>query len=146
MFKLTPFNTSNKGKDQMVDFYNVIDDFFHTSPFRSLRHDTFKLDVEEQDNKYVVVADLPGINKEDLKVSYDDQTLTIKVVKTEEKETNDEQKNYLHKERHQVSMKRSLYLPNLEAGKIKAKLENGVLTLHAEKVEVQDRSHVIEVE
>lgn len=146
MFKLTPFNTSSQKRDNFVDFYDVIDDFFNTSPFRSLRHDTFKIDVEEKDNMYEIVADLPGINKEDLNVSYDDQTLTIAVEKQDETEEKDEEKKYLHRERHQISMKRSLYLPNVDPSKIRAKLDQGVLTLHAEKTEVQDHGYVIEVE
>jgi len=145
MFKLTPFNSSPRKRDGFVDFYDMFDDFFQSSPLRSLRHDTFKIDVEENTDSYKVVADLPGIERDDLKVSYDENTLTIAIEKTVENENKDEDKHYIHKERHSTSMKRSLYLPNLDPQAIDAKLENGVLTLEAKKQEVQNHTTLIDV-
>jgi HSP20 family protein len=143
MFKLTPFNTQPSKNDNFVDFYNVIDDFFN-APFRSIRHDSFKLDVREEEKAYLIEADLPGIRKEEVKVSYDDQTLTINVERNEEKEEKKEQ--YLHRERKICSMKRALHLPDIDPSKVKASLSEGVLKVVAEKQEVQEHGYVIDVE
>ena len=143
MFKLTSYNTPSSRKNDLVDFYNMIDDFF-TTPLKSSRSNTFRLDVETKDDGYLVHADLPGIDKKDIKINYQDQVLTIEVEHREESDT--EAKNYLHRERQFCSMKRALHLPDVDADKIKAKLDQGVLSVHAPKLEIVDHSKVIEVE
>ena len=144
MFKLTPFANTPRKRDDMVDFYDLIDDFFSTSPMRRSRNESFKLDVREEDKRYLIEADLPGVKKEEVKVSYDDQVLTIVIERQEEKEESKD--NYLHRERYACSMRRALNLPDVNPQKIKARLDNGVLSVEAEKSEVQDHSYVIDVE
>jgi HSP20 family protein len=145
MFKLTPFeNSLRKRDDEFVNFYNLIDDFFSTSPLRSMRQTNFRLDVKEEDNKYLIEAELPGVKKEDIKLSYDDNVLTISIEHNEEKE--DKKENYIHRERHMCSMKRALNLPGIDPAKMKARLEDGVLKVVADKQEIKDQSYVIEVE
>jgi HSP20 family protein len=146
MFKLTPFSTSPRKRDDYVDFYDAIDDFFGSSPFRSLRNDTFKLDVKEEDKSYVIDADLPGVDREDIKVNYDDQTLIISVEHKEEKEEKDDNDNYLHRERRLCAMKRAIHLPDVDPSKVKAKLNNGVLQIIAEKAEHVNEGYAIDVE
>lgn len=133
MFKLTPFSTSPRKRDDFVDFYDAVDDFFSSSPFRSLRNDTFKIDIKDKDNHYFIEADLPGIKRDEIKVNYDDQTLTIQVERTEE----EKDENYLHRERKVTSMRRSIHLPDVDPSKVKAKLDEGVLKITAEKSDVQ---------
>ncbi len=146
MFKLSPFTSSPTTRDDFVDFYDIFDDFFK-APFRSLRHDTFKIDVREEANMYLIEADMPGVKREDIKVAYDDQTLTISVERKEETEAKeDKERNYLHRERTLVSMKRGIHLPNVDPKKIKAKLDEGVLKIVAEKTDGQEVGHVIKVE
>ncbi len=144
MFKLTPFSASPRRQDDFMDFGDLLDDFF--APMRSLRHDTFKIDVEEKDNAYEIQADLPGTQKDELKVSYDDQTLHIQVEKSEQDEEKDEKRNYLHRERRVSAMRRAIHLPDVDPSKLKAKLDNGVLTIIAEKTEVQNQGYVVDVE
>ena len=145
MWKLTPFSTSpRRTNNDLMDFNDLVDDFFR--PVRSLRHDTFKIDVEDKGDQYQITADLPGIAKDDLKVSYDDSLLTIEVNHEEEKEDNDEEKNYIHKERRVASMRRQINLPDVDPSKLKAKLEDGILTIDAPKSEVQDQGYVVDVE
>ncbi len=145
MFKLTPFNTTPRKRSDLMDFSDMIDDFF-ASPFRSLRHDTFKIDVEEKEDAYHVKADLPGVRRDDIKVSYDDQVLNIEVKRDESEEDEDKEKNYIHRERRICSMRRAIHLPDIDPDKLKAKLEDGVLNIHAEKSQVQDRGYVVDVE
>ncbi len=143
MFKLTPFTNTPRRRDELSDFNNLIDDFFN-APFRSLRHDTFKLDVKEEDNQYIIEADLPGINRNEIKVSYDDQHLIIAIERDEEKE--DKQENYLHRERQVCSMRRVINLPDVDKNHVKAKLEDGVLRVSAQKTTEEETSHLIDVE
>ena len=143
MFKLTPFSASPKKSDEFVDFYNLVDDFF-SSPFRSIRHDSFKLDVKEEEKSYIVEADLPGVKREDIKISYQDDILSIAIEQDEKKE--DQTETYLHRERRVCSMRRSLNIPGVDPQKIKAKLEDGVLKVTAEKSEVEEHSYVIDIE
>ncbi len=145
MFKLTPFSATPRvrRRDDLTDF---IDDFF-TTPFRTFRNEAFRIDVEEQDNAYVIKADMPGIEKDEVKVTYDDQVLNISVNRDEEKTENEEEgKNYLYRERRVHSMHRAIHLPDVDPSKLKAKLENGVLHVTAEKSEVQDQGYVVDVE
>ncbi len=144
MWKLTPFSASPRRTDNdFMDFNDLVDDFFR--PMRSLRHDTFKIDVEDKEDAYEIVADLPGINKDDLKVSYDDSILTIEVKHEDENENKDEDKNYIHKERRVTSMRRAINLPDIDPANLQAKLEDGVLTIDAPKSEVQNQGYVVEV-
>ncbi len=147
MFKLTPFTARTpRRKDDIMDFADIVEDFFNT-PFRGLRQDTFRIDVEEKEDAYYIKADLPGIKKDEVKVSYDDQILNIEVTKDEEKDQEEtEERNYIHRERRYASMRRAIHLPDVDPGKLKAKLEDGVLNVKAEKTEVKDQGYVVEVE
>jgi len=140
MLKLTTFNSPTKrGGDWFDTFF---DDFFD---FKAVPKNTsFKLDVKEDEGNYIIEADIPGVNKEDVKISYENDHLYIGVEKKEENV--EEAKNYLHRERSYSSMQRSIYLPNLDANKVKAKLDNGVLKLTLEKKAIEKKGHLIEIE
>ena len=84
------------------------------------------LDVFEKDNKLIVKAEIPGIKPEDINVSVEGDTLTIRGEKKTESEVKEE--NYYHSERSYGSFLRSVTLPStVDAGKIEADYEDGVL-------------------
>ena len=147
MFGLTPFsrNAVQKNNDGFVDFYNIIDDFFNDSflPVRSLRNDTFKMDVKENEKEFLIEAEMPGIKKEEVKLDYNDGRLIISVHKDEQ--VNDEKDNYIHRERRVSSMQRGIYLKNIKLDAIDAKLENGILKIIAPKLEIAENKHQIEI-
>lgn len=92
------------------------------------------VDIVEDNDKVAVSVDLPGMNKEDIKVRVEDSVLTIKGERKFEKE--DKQKNYHHMERVYGSFCRTFSLPGSVAGdKIKANYKNGVLSIELPKVE-----------
>lgn len=92
------------------------------------------LDVAEQDDKFVVKASVPGINPEEIEVTFTDGLLTIKGETKEDHEVKEE--NYHLRERHYGSFMRRIALPtNIDAEKIDATNENGVLTLTLPKAE-----------
>ncbi len=84
------------------------------------------VELVEKGNKYIVKADLPGVNKEDIDISVSDNVLTIK---GERRETADIKGEDIHYEEISYgSFMRSLTLPSkVDAEKINATYENGVL-------------------
>ncbi len=132
MVGLVPFNRKNRDlatRSGLEDFYNVLDDFFSSDwPLRrSLAYDTFKVDVQDKGNEYLIEAEMPGLSKEDIKLAMVDGRLTISVTKNESTEEKD--KNYIHRERRCVSMSRTIRLEDADSSGIKAKLSNGLLRI-----------------
>lgn len=92
------------------------------------------LDVAEREDAFVVKASVPGVAPEDVEVTLTDNVLTIKGEMKADKEINEE--NYHLRERRFGAFMRSVTLPTaVEAEKIEAVNENGVLTLTLPKAE-----------
>lgn len=90
------------------------------------------LDVAENADEFVVKASIPGINPDNLEITYNDRQLTIKGEVQEEQEV--EETRYHLRERRFGSFSRSLSLPSsINSDQIKASYEAGVLTLHLPK-------------
>lgn len=149
MASLIPFN---RRRDLMAngfgDFQNMLDDFFTDNwPVRrNLTADTFKIDVREEEKEYTVEAELPGIQKENIHVSMDKGRLNISVKQEEVKE--DENKNYVHRERRLCSMSRSIYLneADQDSTNVIAKLNDGILTITIPKREKDENIRQIEID
>ena len=141
MSGLIPFSNPFKRKNTSLahtatgfeDFYNMLDDFFRDGmmPSRSLLRDTFKIDIEERESEYLIEAELPGIKKEDIHLNIEDESLCITVDHSEE--VSNEGKNYIHRERRVSSMSRRVRLADAKLDEIKAKLEEGVLSVTVPK-------------
>jgi len=149
MTGLVPFNKKNKEistNTGFEDFYNVLDDFFSNDwPFRrTLTHDTFKVDVEDNGNEYLIEAEVPGIDKKGINVELNDGKLMISITRDENSES--KKKNFIHRERRYSSMSRSIYLEDAKPDGIKAKLENGLLKVVVPKEEKPNNSITIDVE
>ncbi len=85
-----------------------------------------RVDTAETDTAYEVTAELPGVNEKDIKVSLEDNVLSISGEKKAEHE--ERKKDYVMSERSYGSFKRAFTLPdNVDAEKIAAKFEKGVL-------------------
>ena len=119
---------------EMANLSRMMDRFFD-EPFGEMpvvwrRGDgyTLALDVAEQEDKYIVKASVPGIKPEDVEITLTDNVLTIKGETKDEQERKEE--NYHLRERRFGSFMRSIALPNsVDADKIEAVNEHGVLTL-----------------
>lgn len=147
MKDLIPFNRKNNLRKSggVEDFYNMLDNFF-TSPLsnRRLMDDSFKLDIKDEEDKYIVEADLPGIKKEEIDIQLDDGQLIISVEREEKEEK--EEKNYAHRERRYTSMSRSVYLGDIKDDKVNAKLEEGVLYIEIPKDEEKEKAKKIPID
>jgi HSP20 family molecular chaperone IbpA len=96
------------------------------------------LDVVEDETSFMIKADLPGVNKEDVHVKSKDGVLTISVESTEEKKDekkDDKGKVFYHSmERSRRFMSRSITMPkNADLKKTSASLKDGVLSLSVPK-------------
>lgn len=90
------------------------------------------VEMFEKEDRYVVRAELPGMKEEDVDVSVEDETLTIKGERKTENEVKEE--NYYCCERSYGSFFRSINLPtNVDAKKIEAHYEDGVLEISLPK-------------
>ena len=134
MFGLTPYRKNQNGVTydpfrEMRDverrlFGDPFDGFFSG---RELA--TFRTDVRDQGDKYLVECDLPGFAKEDIHLDIEGDTLTIKAERHSEYEDKEKQEGYLRCERTYGEYSRSFDVSEIERDGIKAKLDNGVLTV-----------------
>jgi len=125
--------------DEMMSFRNGLDRFFDRSwmPFGMVRRDAFDLalDLSENDDAFVVETSIPGVNPDNLEITYTDRVLTIKGETKEDTEKKEEGRYHL-RERRFGSFCRSISLPApINEKDIQATYENGVLNLRLPKSE-----------
>lgn len=130
MFGLIPFRTNNANErggalsDFFDDFFN--DDFL-TPLGMNMGMSKFNADVRETENEYLVCAELPGVNKNDISVDFKNNNL---IISAKREEVHDESKDsYIRKERSYGQFSRSFYFDNVKEDKIRAKFENGELKI-----------------
>ena len=121
-------------------FSQLFDNFVNDNEFSVFG--SFKIDIKEENDSYILEAELPGLKKEEIKVEYRDEQLSIYV--NREEKTDEQKENYIHRERKIASMKRSFYLKGINEDDITAKLENGILYVKAPKKEIETNK-IIEV-
>ncbi len=115
---------------------NVFDDFFNTPLFTRNESNMMKTDIKEHDNGYELTIDMPGVKKEDIKAELNDGYLTVSAESNSSKDEKDEKGKYICRERYTGSYSRSFYVGNAVTEEdIKAKFENGTLTLEVPKKE-----------
>lgn len=93
-----------------------------------------KTDIIETKDQYVVHVDIPGYDKKDIKVHVGDNYLTVYVKKEEEGKETPKGGKYVYRERYVGTASRSFYIGRVKEDEIKAKYENGTLTLWLPKV------------
>jgi HSP20 family protein len=92
------------------------------------------VDIAEHDDQYVVKMELPGVSKEEVKITLESNILTIRGEKKQEKETKKE--NYHRVERSYGSFQRSFTLPTtVKNDKIDASFKDGILDIKLPKAE-----------
>ena len=131
---------------------NLFDDFFEDFPWMDDNMDMkktekklygrraarlMKTDIKEQDNGYELVIDLPGFKKDEVSASLENGYLTISAAKGLDEEDKDKKcGKYIRKERYSGACSRSFYVGDaVTQDDVKAKFENGVLTLEVPKKE-----------
>lgn len=126
-FNQNPFATIDRVFDEV---------FKSTMPSLPTMFDAsaFRVDISEDDKAIYIEADLPGVEKEDLKVTIEDNLLTIRAERRAE--TTENKKNFYRTERVFGSLTRSFTMgENINAEAIEAHFADGVLKLTLPKVE-----------
>jgi HSP20 family protein len=120
-----------------MDMRNMMDRMLERTfaePLTTWRSWDVPLDVVENDDEFIVKASIPGVDPEDLDITYNDRVLTIKGDVKGEAEK--EGQRYHLRERWSGSFTRSISLPSgIKAEDIQATYVNGILTLHLPKTE-----------
>jgi len=94
------------------------------------------VDVYEESDRFVIKAELPGLDRKDVEVDLNDRVLTLKGERSYENEVKED--GYYRKERAFGKFHRAFTLPaNLNADEIKAEFKDGLLTINIPKPEEQ---------
>ena len=132
MFELMPFGRNDLYRP-FRDLENLERSFFSGKELGS-----FKTDIKDTGDAYVLEADLPGVKKEDIKAEVKDGYLMITAAANSKTDEKDKTGKYIRRERYSGSMSRSFYVGDgVSQEDIKAKFENGVLTLDVPKKEAK---------
>ena len=113
--------------------FDLLDDMFSDAFFNEGESKLMKTDIKEKKDKYVIDIDLPGYEKEGIKLNIQDGYLTVHA--SVNKEEKDEEKGkFVRKERYSGECSRSFYIgENVTEDEIKAKFKNGILTIEFPK-------------
>lgn len=149
MFELTRRNSNLNTYNPFREMEDMERRFFgpHFDEFyRSGELAEFKTDVTDEGDHYLLEADLPGFRKEDIRLSLDGDTLTVRAERHSNVEKKEKDK-VVRVERSYGSYSRSFDLTGIQADGITAKYDNGVLQLTLPKQEpIAPASRMIEIQ
>ena len=118
--------------------FNLLDDIFGDLDY--VENKIMKTDIKEHKDNYSIMIDLPGYNKDDIKISIDDGYLTINAKMSKDEEEK-EKGRFIRRERYFGECSRSFYVgDNVEVDDIKASFKNGALSLEIPKKEQKEIS------
>ena len=96
-------------------------------------------DVHETDTDYDLEMNLPGFKKDQINIKLEDGYLTISAAKDHDQEKKDKHGRIIRQERYAGAMQRSFYVgEGVKTEDVKAKFEDGVLTLAIPKKEIKE--------
>ena len=123
MFGMIPFERNDNNIFDLFD--NFQKHFFRNS---NATLPAFRADIRDLGDKFVLEAELPGFNKEDISLDLKEGILTVKAEHKEEQEQQ-KQGEYIRRERRSGSFARSFDVSGIDTEKITAAYDKGVLTL-----------------
>ena len=116
------------------DFFR--DDFFREKDKMSLQF--MKTDIKENEKDYILEVDLPGYQKENIKVDVTDGYLTIQAKSHNDVE--EEEGTYVRRERFTGEVSRTFYVgEDIKEDEIHASFQNGILKLVVPKMTLEDK-------
>ena len=126
-------------------FDRFFEDFFNDSFFNFRGNTPVRADIRETENEWLIDAELPGVDKKDIQVDLNDGYLTISVERSNE--TNEENENYIRRERAYGSYKRCFYVDDVKEDEIKAIYKDGILSLTIPKAKpVEKKGRRIDIQ
>lgn len=136
MMTMIPYRTAMSTRP-----YDTFADNFFRSFFGDTQNESFRVDVQDKGDAYMIEADLPGVTRENIHVDLNEDVLTISAEKTENVEEKTEN-GYIMRERRTGKASRSFNVEGIRKEDITAAYENGVLTLTLPKqVEAPKENH-----
>lgn len=120
MFGMIPFERSDNNIFDLFD--NFQKQFFRDS---NATLPAFRADIRDLDDKFVLDAELPGFNKEDISLDLKEGILTVKAEHKEDQEQ--KQGEYIRRERRTGSFARSFDVSGIDESGISAAYKNGIL-------------------
>lgn len=128
MFGMIPFARHD---DNVFDLF----DNFERSFFGDNSASTFRTDIRDEGDKFVLEAELPGFKKEDIKLDLKDGILTVSAQHSESSEEKDKKGSYIRRERRYGSFARKFDVSGIQEEGITAAYNNGVLELTLPKAQ-----------
>jgi len=101
-----------------------------------------KTNIRKEGNNYIYEIDVPGYNKEDVSISYEDGYLIVEAKSSNESKDNYSSNRYVRQERYSGSCYRSYYVGEIDDSKISAKYHNGVLCVAFPSEEVNKKNNI----
>lgn len=139
LIKLSPFR-------EMETLENQIQRIFNEFPFKNKMSGSFTpaIDMLEDEKNLYLTVELPGIEKEDVKISLHNDLLTISGERKREEKK--EKENFYHLEMCYGSFNRAITLPvEIDSEKIEANFKNGILKIQLPKSNPKDIAKTIEI-
>ena len=118
-----------------------LDDIF--DDFTISKSDNMKCDIYELEGDYHIEMDIPGFDKNDISIEAKNGYLTVTAEKNSE--NNEDNKNYIRRERSYGKYERSFYLGELDSDNIEAEFKEGMLKITVPKKEEIENKKVIEI-
>ena len=141
---------SNEIQQRNSDTYNMTPfnffEDFSRNLFNDFKPNLIKTDIHETDNEYFVEAELPGIPKENIQVTYENGVLTISGQNQIDKATEDKKGRLLRSERSLTSVRRQYLLENIKEDEIKASYSDGILKVTLPKDSNKEIKKAIPIE
>ena len=127
--------------------FDLFDEMFRDPFFEGTESKVMKTDIKEKKDKYLIDIDLPGYEKENIKMEISDGYLTVHASVNKEVDDEKEKGKYVRKERYVGECSRSFYVgENVKEEEIKAKFKNGTLTIEVpkkdDKKELPDKKYI----
>lgn len=130
------------------NYYGLRDSLFDNIffPYGHKENNMMKTDVKENENDYELQVEVPGVNKENISIDYENGYVTIAAKTNKSKDEKDKEGNYIRRERYSGSYSRSYYVGDVDRESIKAKLDNGVLSIIVPKAKAEEQKKAIAIE
>ncbi|MCE5003651.1 Hsp20/alpha crystallin family protein [Staphylococcus pseudoxylosus] len=115
------------------NFFDLSPSIFFENFTRPIFPNFPNTDIKETSSEYILDIDLPGIEKENISLDYQGETLYIEAKQSDENNETDQEGNIIRQERNTAYINRTYTLPNVDENNINAKYTNGVLHLNLKK-------------
>ncbi|MDP2790815.1 MAG: Hsp20/alpha crystallin family protein [Rectinemataceae bacterium] len=109
---------------------DLFDQFFYGNDSLSAQHRAPVIDILDEEGRYLIEAELPGLSEKDVRLEVKDRMLFLSTAKSEAKDEKNANGRWLRRERREFQFSRSFELPeDVDAERIEAKFRDGLLSI-----------------